>query len=82
MDVYYINGITDEKETKANVCSWFYDLSAVDFISYNGEMDFYDVGIATWWETAYILKDYGNNFRCKFYFVHSQNFFISALRLL
>jgi glycosyltransferase involved in cell wall biosynthesis len=32
-------------------------------------VDYYDVGIATWWETAYILKKYEYKFRRQFYFV-------------
>ena len=68
IDVYCFNNNCSEEETKSNVCEWFYDLQNVNFINYSGDMGVYDVGIATWWETAYIIKKHEDNFRNRFCF--------------
>ena len=65
VDVYCVNSSFTIDEIKENVREWFYDLSEVNFVSYHDEMEMgvYDVGIATWWETVYIIKKYNENFR-------------------
>lgn len=77
--VYYTGSENDEHVMKANVCEWFYDLKDVEFIKYEGYMDYYDVGIATWWETAYILDEFKSHFRRHMYFVQDYEPFFYPL---
>lgn len=69
LSVYYTNSEYNAAEMKKLVSEWFYDMSKVEFIKYEGKMDYYDVGIATWWETAYILEEFKSHFRRHMYFV-------------
>ncbi len=67
--VYYIQTDLEAEIVKENVSSWFYDMSNVSFVKYSGTFDFHDAGIATWWETAYMLNAKRNHFRKQLYFV-------------
>ncbi|MEY8336978.1 glycosyltransferase family 4 protein [Lachnospiraceae bacterium 62-35] len=67
--VYYTQTEDSENEVKRHVSEWFYNMEDVTFVKFKGECGFHDVGIATWWETAYVLNARKNNFRSLFYFV-------------
>ena len=67
--VFYTQSQMEAEEIKRNVSEWFYDMSGITFACYQKGFEYYDVGIATWWETAYLLKREEHKFRELFYFV-------------
>lgn len=69
IDVYYTDSNEEPDTVKNNVSTWFYDMRNVRFIRYEGKVGYYDAGIATWWETAYIVKNNVSHFKKIFYFV-------------
>ena len=66
--IYIYKPTMDAIHTKINVSEWFYSMEGVTFIC-NDELNYHDVGIATSWETPYLLKKYEKQFRNLFYFV-------------
>lgn len=69
MTVYYIQCPQTPEIVKEMVSKWFFDMKDVTFIKYEGTFFYHDVGVATWWETAYLLKGNREKFREVFYFV-------------
>lgn len=67
--VYLFRTSASAEESKNNVSEWFYPMRDIAFVSYEGELGYHDAGIATWWETAYVLKEQEHHFRSLFYFV-------------
>lgn len=67
--VYYTQTEKKEDEIKRCVSEWFYDMQNVTFKMFIGSFEYHDIGIATWWETAYVLNARKNNFQYLFYFV-------------
>lgn len=68
LTVYYMQTQRPATEVKAQVRQWFYDMGDIPFICYDGALGFHDVGIATWWETVYMLRKNQGNVRFPFYF--------------
>lgn len=66
--VYYTQTQEPAEQVKRHVCEWFYDVSEVPFICYDGSLGFHQVAIATWWETAYILQENLEHIQYPFYF--------------
>lgn len=69
LTVYYMQTREPAKSVKEKVSKWFYDMGDIPFICYEGVMGFHDVGVATWWETAYMLNDNADKIQHRFYFV-------------
>lgn len=69
LTVYYTQTEEEESKIKDNVSAWFYSMEDVDFVKFNGDFNYHDIGIATWWETAYVLNSRKNRFHKLFYFV-------------
>ncbi len=67
--VYYTDLLEPADIVKQNVSSWFYDMGDIPFICYEGQLGYHDVAIATWWETAYCLKNNIEKISYPFYFV-------------
>lgn len=67
--VYYINSPVHADIVKWQVNEWFYDMSDIPFICYDGAMGVHDVCVATWWETAYAMLDNKDKFKVMFHFV-------------
>jgi predicted HAD superfamily hydrolase len=55
--VYYTQSDLPAAKVQQQVSAWFYDVRNVPFFRYGGRLGEHDTAIATWWETAYILKD-------------------------
>ena len=69
LTIYYINTRLNAREVKQQVSDWFYDMTDIPFICYDGTMGYHDVVIATWWETAYCMYDNANRIKYQFHFV-------------
>ena len=69
LTVYYTHSILPADDCKQNVSDWFYDMGDIPFINYEGEIGYHDVVIASWWQTAYFLKNNINKVKYPFYFV-------------
>ncbi len=67
--VYYTDLLEPADIVKQNISSWFYDMTDIPFICYEGLLGYHDVAIATWWETAYCLKNNIEKINYPFYFV-------------
>lgn len=67
--VYYTQTFERADEVKDKVSKWFYDMSDIPFICYDGDLGYHDVVIATWWETVYMVKKNINKVKFPFYFV-------------
>lgn len=66
LTVYYINTKLDARTVKQQVSDWFYDMSDIPFICYDGSMGYHDVAVATWWETAYCMYDNAEKIKFQF----------------
>ncbi len=69
LTVYYINTNLDADTVKQQVSDWFYDMSDIPFIHYEGKLSYHDVCVATWWETVYAIVDNLDKVKFPFYFV-------------
>lgn len=68
LTVYYIQTQRPAQKVKEQVSKWFYDMSDIPFLCYEGELGFHDVAIATWWETVYLIEENREKVRYPFYF--------------
>ena len=55
--VYYTQTAEKADRVKSNVSKWFYDMSDIPFICYDGNLGYHDVAISAWWEITYMLQD-------------------------
>lgn len=69
LTVYYTQTKLHPALVKKRVQRWFYNLEGIPFIKYNGVLGRHDVGLATWWETAYHLQDNKDKVSHCFYLV-------------
>lgn len=69
LTVYYYQTNENTEEIRNKVSEWFYPMDGVDFIKYDGKLGFHDVGICTWWETAYFLRENINKIKYGFYYI-------------
>lgn len=67
--VYYTQTTQTADKVKKLVSDWFYDMDGINFVKFNGYLGYHDIGIATWWETAYNLADNIEFVKYPFYFV-------------
>jgi len=65
----YFTGNAGIEQIKRIVNNYFYDLSHVQFIKYNGSLGYHDVCFATHWTTVYPLMHNKHKIKHPFYFV-------------
>lgn len=70
--VYYTGTDEDAQTVRDNVNNWFYDMTGIPFIKFKGKTGYHDVGICTFWTTAYDMQS--NIHKIKFPFYMSQDF--------
>lgn len=70
--VYYTQTAENATRVKNKVSNWYYDMSDIPFICYDGHLACHDAAIAAWWEIAYMLQD--NIDQVKFPFSLVQDF--------
>lgn len=66
LTVYYINTKLNASIVKQQVNDWFYDMTDIPFICYDGTLGYHDVCVATWWETAYAMYDNTDKIKYQF----------------
>ena len=66
--VYYTQTCEPASKVKQQVSEWFYDMTDIPFICYDGHLGYHQVAIATWWETVYLLKENIDKVQHPFYF--------------
>ena len=69
MTVYYTQTKEPADVVKNRVSEWFYDMTDISYICYDGRLGYHDIVIATWWETAYMLKNNLDKVKYPCYFV-------------
>jgi len=69
MTVYYTQTTEPADIVKQRISDWFYDMSDIPYICYDGKLGYHDAVVATWWETAYMLSDNINMVKSGFYYV-------------
>ena len=69
LTVYYINSDLRAIDVKKLVSDWFYDMTDIPFVHYEGLLGYHDVCVATWWETAYAIINNSDKVKHPFYFV-------------
>jgi len=67
--VYYMQTTEPADIIKQRVTEWFYDMTDIPYICYEGTLGYHDAVVATWWETAYMLRDNMSKVKYGFYFV-------------
>lgn len=72
MTVYYTQTSEHADVVKQKVSDWFYDMTDIPYICYDGTLGYHDVCVATWWETVYLVKK--NIEKVKFPFYYVQDF--------
>lgn len=77
--VYYCQTNEDPSVIKKQVSEWFYDMEDIPFYCYNGKIGYHDVGVATWWKTAYYLDENRDKVKYAFYFVQDQESLFSSM---
>jgi glycosyltransferase involved in cell wall biosynthesis/ubiquinone/menaquinone biosynthesis C-methylase UbiE len=65
----YCTGPHDQKTLQLFINDHFYQLDNVTIKQYNGDMGYHDVGLATLWNTVYVLMQHKNKIKYPFYFV-------------
>ena len=69
MTVYYFQTTEPADVVKQRVSEWFYDMVDIPYICYDGALGYHDAVVATWWETAYMLRKNMHKVKHGFYFV-------------
>ena len=67
--VYYTETNLPPHKIKKRINDWYYDMHDVEYRKYTGVIEESDVAIATWWKTAYAVKNNLGKIRYPFYFV-------------
>lgn len=70
--VYYTQTAEKADRVKEKVSNWYYDMSDIPFVCYDGDIGYHDIAIAAWWEITYMLQD--NIEKVKFPFSLVQDF--------
>lgn len=69
LTVYYTHTTEPADVVKARISDWFYDMTDIPYICYDGTLGYHDVAVATWWETAYMLDNNRAKVKYPCYFV-------------
>lgn len=69
LTVYYTMSEEDAYSVKKNSSEWFYDMSDIPFVRFEGQLGFHDVGVCSFWTTAQDLKSQIDKVKYPFYFV-------------
>lgn len=69
MAVYYTQTKEPADVVKNKVSEWFYDMTDIPYICYDGTLGYHDVCVATWWETVYLVKKNQEKVKYPFYYV-------------
>lgn len=67
LTVYYTMTNDDPSIVKKNTNEWFYDMSDIPFIKFKEQTGYHDIGICTFWTTAYDMRKNLNKIKIPFY---------------